>query len=48
MGSLYMGIGNIVIVKNSPYSSSSAREEGKEDCIDIWESRGEKVREEDT
>ena len=47
MGSIYMGIGNIVIVKTSLFSYSSARAAGKEDCIDIWESIGEeRIREE--
>ena len=36
MGSIFMGIGNIVIVKPSPYSSSSARAAAKEAYIDIW------------
>ena len=51
MGSIFMGIGNIVVFKPSPYYSSSAREAaGAEGAyIDIWESivedrRGEERR----
>ena len=42
MGNIFMGIGNIVITKPSPSSSSSTRDAvtSKEVYIDIWEIRG--------
>ena len=44
MGSIFMGISNIFIVKTSPSPSSSARSESKESYIDLWERVGEDNR----
>ena len=44
MDSIFMGIGNIIIVKTSTSSSSSTRTVGKEAYIDIWERRVKIVR----
>ena len=46
MGSIFMGIGNIFIIKPSTSSYSSAREMAdiKEAYIDTWERRGEERR----
>ena len=49
MDSIFMAIGNTVIVKPLPYPSSSARATtaAKEAYIDIWDRRGkERVSEE--
>ena len=42
MGSIFMGISNIFIIKPSPSSSSSAtaRVAAKEAYIDLWDRRG--------
>ena len=44
MGSIFMVIGNILIVKYSSYYSSSVKAEVKEAYIDLWERRGEERR----
>ena len=41
MVSIFMEIGNMVIVKTSPYSSFSVRAAAKEAYIYLWESRGD-------
>ena len=49
MGSIFTGIGNIVIVKPSPSSYSYSMREttaAKEAHIDLWEMRGEDRTEE--
>ena len=40
MGSIFMGIGNIVISKPSSSSSARARAEAKEAYIDPWDMIG--------
>ena len=47
MDSIFIGTGNIVIVKPSSSSYYSERAEAKEAYLDIWERRGGERRGED-